>query len=246
MKFDSGKMSNNLGKLQVLRPVWELNGVSSTVVKENLSPKNGVKVVNTPLSPNPTAAAAASAPLRTPAIPMGPERKSPAISANLEKRPSSMQAKSRSDFFNLIKKKASSSASSVSAGNEVVPPALGKSLDSAAEDLATATGGSDSMTLDSKLGSSSNVQRENGDKVIANGDGDEWLHYFMGNREDQSDIDVPYPNEEEAAFLRSLGWEENAGDDEGLTEDEIRAFYEVPDVKSMNFFSDIESTLIEV
>ena len=34
------------------------------------------------------------------------------------------------------------------------------------------------------------------------------------------------PDEEEAAFLRSLGWEESAGDDEGLTEEEINAFYQ--------------------
>ncbi|KAK8549111.1 hypothetical protein V6N12_062009 [Hibiscus sabdariffa] len=33
------------------------------------------------------------------------------------------------------------------------------------------------------------------------------------------------PDEEEAAFLHSLGWEENSGDDEGLTEEEINAFY---------------------
>ncbi|PPD93815.1 hypothetical protein GOBAR_DD09166 [Gossypium barbadense] len=33
-------------------------------------------------------------------------------------------------------------------------------------------------------------------------------------------------DEEEAAFLRSLGWEENSGDDEGLTEEEINAFYQ--------------------
>ncbi|KAK8476253.1 hypothetical protein V6N11_017813, partial [Hibiscus sabdariffa] len=36
-----------------------------------------------------------------------------------------------------------------------------------------------------------------------------------------------YPEEEEeAAFLRSLGWEENNGEDEGLTEEEINAFYQ--------------------
>ncbi|CAA0809916.1 Unknown protein [Striga hermonthica] len=34
-----------------------------------------------------------------------------------------------------------------------------------------------------------------------------------------------YPDEEEAAFLRSLGWDENGGEDEGLTEEEINAFY---------------------
>ncbi|KAK8597208.1 hypothetical protein V6N12_065684 [Hibiscus sabdariffa] len=33
-------------------------------------------------------------------------------------------------------------------------------------------------------------------------------------------------DEEEAAFLRSLGWEETSGEDEGLTEEEINAFYQ--------------------
>ncbi|KAK4788657.1 hypothetical protein SAY86_019976 [Trapa natans] len=223
IKFDSGKISNNLGKLQVLKPVRELNGVSSILVNY-LSPKNGVKVVNTPISPNLTAAAAV--PLRTPATSVGPERKSPPASANLEKRPS-VQAKSRSDFFNLIKKKASSSASGVSAGNEGGTSTLDNSPDSVVEDSADAGSCFESETLDSKPG---DLQpRENGDKAIANGDGIEW-HYYYGNREDQSDIYVPFPNEEEAAFLRSLGWEEN-GEDEGLTEDEIRNFFEYTKMK---------------
>ncbi|KAL5715278.1 hypothetical protein ACHQM5_017117 [Ranunculus cassubicifolius] len=34
------------------------------------------------------------------------------------------------------------------------------------------------------------------------------------------------PDEEEAAFLRSLGWEEDAGEEEGLTQEEINAFYQ--------------------
>ncbi|XP_022976346.1 uncharacterized protein LOC111476775 isoform X3 [Cucurbita maxima] len=33
-------------------------------------------------------------------------------------------------------------------------------------------------------------------------------------------------DEEEVAFLRSLGWEEDSGEDEGLTEEEINAFYQ--------------------
>jgi len=32
--------------------------------------------------------------------------------------------------------------------------------------------------------------------------------------------------EEENAFLRSLGWEENAGGEEALTEEEINSFYQ--------------------
>ncbi|EYU22904.1 hypothetical protein MIMGU_mgv1a017909mg, partial [Erythranthe guttata] len=45
-----------------------------------------------------------------------------------------------------------------------------------------------------------------------------------------------YPDEEEAAFLRSLGWEENGGEDEGLTEEEINAFYQEVSAFSTNLF----------
>jgi len=33
-----------------------------------------------------------------------------------------------------------------------------------------------------------------------------------------------FTEEEEMAFLRSLGWQESVGDDEGLTEEEIQDF----------------------
>ncbi|KAK8649141.1 hypothetical protein V6N13_129875 [Hibiscus sabdariffa] len=39
-------------------------------------------------------------------------------------------------------------------------------------------------------------------------------------------VSAPAHDEEEVAFLRSLGWEENSGEDEGLTEEEINAFYQ--------------------
>lgn len=44
-------------------------------------------------------------------------------------------------------------------------------------------------------------------------------------KDHSSSIAIIYSEEEEAAFLRSLGWEETSEEDEGLTEEEIRSFY---------------------
>ena len=44
--------------------------------------------------------------------------------------------------------------------------------------------------------------------------------------------------EEEAAFMRSLGWEENAEDGE-LTEEEINSFYQVRFVQQPCYFVNI-------
>lgn len=59
---------------------------------------------------------------------------------------------------------------------------------------------------------------KNGNKKTSNGDSHGEANNLCLNGK-------VYPDEEEAAFLRSLGWEENAGEDEGLTEEEINAFY---------------------
>ncbi|CAN1235900.1 hypothetical protein LINPERPRIM_LOCUS4645 [Linum perenne] len=49
------------------------------------------------------------------------------------------------------------------------------------------------------------------------------------NNQNGGGVDLPEEvqrfSEEEAAFLRSLGWEETTGEEEGLTEEEINAFY---------------------
>jgi hypothetical protein len=42
-----------------------------------------------------------------------------------------------------------------------------------------------------------------------------------------------FSEEEEAKFLRSLGWEENSGEDEGLTEEEINAFIQEVNTTSL-------------
>ncbi|KAK4742167.1 hypothetical protein SAY87_000168 [Trapa incisa] len=85
-KPDSGKIPSNLGKLQMLKPARDLIGVSSTAVKEILSP-DGATFVNNHSSLNPMAVSA-SAPSRIPEntqVCAVPVRKTSELSSYLEK-----------------------------------------------------------------------------------------------------------------------------------------------------------------
>jgi hypothetical protein len=61
----------------------------------------------------------------------------------------------------------------------------------------------------------------NSTEVTSNGNAHVEVHRHPDVRWKDSTSD-----EEEVAFLRSLGWEEDSGEDEGLTEEEINAFYQ--------------------
>ncbi|WCJ23629.1 hypothetical protein M5689_005643 [Euphorbia peplus] len=99
---------------------------------------------------------------------------------NLEKRPSVSQTQSRIDFFNLLKKKTSTSTCTTLPEAESNP--------------------------------SSPQAIENGNEELQR-----------------------LSDEKEAAFLRSVGWEENAVEDEALTEEEINTFLqELPTFNSSN------------
>ncbi|KAF2291466.1 hypothetical protein P3X46_028633 [Hevea brasiliensis] len=196
VKGDALKTSH--GKLFVLKPGWE-NGVSS-------SPKDVA-------SPTNSASRAANSQLATPTVPSAPSRspnntklssvehKSANLNLisgfNVEKRPLS-QTQSRNDFFNLLKKKTSTNTSAAlpDSASAVSSPASEKSCDASKEVVSAST---------------SSQAIKNGAELTSNGDTCEEVQRF---------------SEEEAAFLRSLGWEENSGEDEGLTEDEINAFYQ--------------------
>ncbi|KAK1430241.1 hypothetical protein QVD17_12842 [Tagetes erecta] len=155
---DVTKTSSPSSKLLVLKPSRERN-ITLSSPKESSSPTSGGKLPNSPL-----------------AVPL--DRK-PSVSSSLEKKPSP-QAKSRNDFFNLMRKKsmASNSSSPVSPdtrSTNVTPDASGTQL-----------------CGDNKVDLSCNAKL--------------------------------YSEEEEARFLRSLGWEETT-EEEGLTEEEINSFY---------------------
>ncbi|GAB4844855.1 hypothetical protein Ancab_038245 [Ancistrocladus abbreviatus] len=111
------------------------------------------------------------------------------------------QVQSRTDFFNSVRKKAmnstSLSADSSPVGSSVSPV---EKTDEEHKDIV-----SDPVSPYTK----------NDSEVKCNGDAYMTTQSFLHSDE-----------EEEAAFMRSLGWEPNSGDDEGLTEEEINGFYQ--------------------
>lgn len=202
--------------LLVLKPGRE-NGVTS-LSKEALSPANntGSRLANCPPAVAPSAPAVTSPTSRVTSL----ETKAAALSlksrSTAEKRSSLSQAQSRSDFFNLMRKKTSLNSSTVL-------PDSGMASSNSREQSGLKTKDEDSASL-------SPCVSENGSERTSNGDPHEAQNHVQRHNdveENNSSINGSlYPDEEEAAFLRSLGWEENAGEDEGLTEEEINAFYQ--------------------
>lgn len=213
MKPDVAKTST-MGKLLVLKPSRERNGISPTP-KESLSPTGGSKL---PVSSLSVPSAVGSAP------PLRNTGNSSGV-ANLEKRPSS-QALSRSNFFNLMRKKSLTSNSSVSPdtgssgspsenlGELVAHPApkgeLGPAVIQQSSETKVELICNGGETCDAPVRSTSNGNNHSGPDVIL------------------------YSEEEEARFLRSLGWDETAEEEEGLTEEEISSFYK--NVSLPNYF----------
>ncbi|XP_076882682.1 uncharacterized protein LOC143531223 [Bidens hawaiensis] len=170
----SSSPSSTVGKLHVLKPSRERNG--TTITKESVSPTTGTKL---------------------------PESPSVDRKPLIEKRPSP-QAKSRNDFFNLMRKKAMANNTLSSSAVSVDPPEL--------TDDKTSKGG----------------VHLNEDKVDLGSDGDVCVVNVNSNNnnnvKDDLRSDVLDPEEEEARFLRSMGWEETT-EEECLTEEEINSFY---------------------
>lgn len=221
-KSDISKTSS-LGKLQVLKPARERNGVSNAA-KDTLSPTSSSKQANNPLTP--ALATVGSAPLRSSvnnSIFVTAERKSAPpvlVTPILEKRPSP-QAKSRNDFFNSMRKKSmANSSSTVSNPVPAVSPSdMGKHSEAEAA-ASPDSQGRDAPVVESSSGGKINECR---DESIRSSYGPQ---KSLDNGVNHSSTDVILSSEEEeAAFLRSLGWEEDSGEDEGLTEEEINAFY---------------------
>lgn len=231
-----------MGKLHILKPSRERNGVSLTT-KDSLSPRMSSSRGNSPLAA--TQSAAGSASLRSPrnnSTIAGADRRPSAALTGVEKRPTS-QAQSRNDFFNLMRKKSLANPASAAPENgPAVPSSVSERCDELTTEVVAAPvtpKGSDIVSSENSDLDWSNEKRDdkndNGsnqacgvspnDPDDVNGDACHVSQKFLDNDEKHlSSVEVLYPDEEEAAFLRSLGWEEN-GDDEGLTEEEISAFY---------------------
>ncbi|KAE9595935.1 hypothetical protein Lalb_Chr17g0344001 [Lupinus albus] len=213
-KVDAPKTSGKFTDLKSV--VWE-NGVSPTS-KDVSNPTNHAN--SKPGNQHAVASAtSASAPsrnsnnLKWPAggKPLSMDLKLGSVS---DKKHSLSQVKSRNDFFNLIKKKTLTNSSAI------IP-------NSGSKDSSTVekSGEENSEVLSP---SASPRSLRNGAELTSNGNCHAQIHRFSDN-EDKGSIPCAtvYPDEEEAAFLRSLGWEENSDEgEEGLTEEEINAFYQ--------------------
>ncbi|KAL4319100.1 hypothetical protein GQ457_18G019320 [Hibiscus cannabinus] len=228
-RCDGIKVSNE-SRLCILKPSREPNGVTLVTTKDNLSPTHGSnKLVNIPLSVTPSAAAAA-APFRSSGnspTSTTAEHNRTQLRLAMEKR-ATAQAQSRNDFFNLIKKKstADSASSVLDPGPAVSQPVSEKPDELGNEDSSSSITLKDAGVLAAEI-SIADLPIDNRSEVALNGDVYTEPQHCSSNGDGHSRPDIfPYPDEEEAAFLRSLGWEENAGDDDGLTEEEINAFLE--------------------
>ncbi|CAI0395444.1 unnamed protein product [Linum tenue] len=181
------------------------NGVSASP-KDVASPTNSTAAIVASVAPR--------SPINPPKIFSGGERKSNAMipGFSIEKKPSLSQAQSRNDFFNLLKKKTSGNASMVvtDSSTGVVSSAGGEEKSNVALSKEPVGDLESSQALGGRLSSSNGGSTEPSEEV----------QRF---------------SEEEAAFLRSLGWEETSGEDEGLTEEEINAFYQEVNQKKTNF-----------
>ena len=206
-KGDAPKTS---GKFTDLKSVVRENGVSPNS-KDSSSPTNYSN--SRPGNQLAVASAAASTPLRNPNNLKSPTERKPTsldlkLGSAMDKKHSLSQAQSRNDFFNLIKKKTMMNSSTVlpDSSTAVSSPMVEKSGEVDGEAVGLPASPQD-------LGNSA--------EVTSNGN----VHVEDHRLNDDEDKDA-IPDEEEAAFLRSLGWEENSGEDEGLTEEEINAFYQ--------------------
>jgi len=214
-KVDTPKTSGKFTDLKSV--VWE-NGASPTS-KDVSHPTNYSN--SKPGNHHASASASASAPLRNPNnLKSSTERKSASLDlklgSTLDKKHSISQVQSRNDFFNLIKKKTLMNSSSVlpDSGPMVSSPLVEKS-DEVNSEMVNESANPQSLGNGTELTSNGNTHAH------------EEVQRLSDNEEKET---IPcatiYPDEEEAAFLRSLGWEENSDEDEGLTEEEINAFYQ--------------------
>lgn len=205
-KGDAPKTSGKFTDLKSV--VWE-NGVSATA-KEASAPTNYSN--SKPGNHLAVASAVASAPLRNPNSLKSPTERRPAsldpkVGSTTDKKQVTSQVQSRHDFFNLIKRKTLNSSVLPDSSPVVSPATPDKSGEVNME-------AAEPPAILHNLGNST--------EVTSNGNAHVEVLRLPEIRWKDSTSD-----EEEVAFLRSLGWEEDdSGEDEGLTEEEINAFYQ--------------------
>ncbi|CAM8946182.1 unnamed protein product [Rhodiola kirilowii] len=199
--------TSQVGKFHVLKPPWE--NTISPVLKDDfaLAHDVGNQSVDTlalqasaALSRNSNRSGAANT-----------ERKAAASSLNApsidEKKRMLSHARSRNEFFNSVRKKASMTDSACS------------------EATSTSIGQSSEVIRETTLAKVSSNGVDNGHSNCNGGLHEEELKFSIKENNSVSTVEI-ISDEEEAAFLRSLGWEENGSEDDGLTEEEINTFYQ--------------------
>lgn len=211
VKSDSPKTSH--GKFLVLKPVWE-NGV----LKDGSNPISNVN--NRAPNCQPSVASSATPNFSRNQNHLNPpsslERKVAALDlksgSTLEKRPPSTHSQSRNDFFNLIKKKTLVNGSTCLQDSSICSSPIKEKS---------------GIVNGEVVGAAVHPSTITDEEVISNGNTTEGVQRFSKavNKNLSPNIAL-CTAEEEAAFLRSLGWEENSGEDEGLTDEEINAFYQ--------------------
>ncbi|KAK7363223.1 hypothetical protein VNO77_05356 [Canavalia gladiata] len=193
----------------------ELNGVPS-VAKDNLSPNSRV-VLNPPGATTTSTSTSASS--------RGSSNNStPSAWITLEKR-STFPTQSRNDFFKNLSRKNSLKKPC----SDVFPIGMSCTLEKSEASTRTVTSCPMLKSRDTpSVGTFSVNLLTDCSSIITENDNaaSEPLKLSSNGDQQHSTNLVPYQDDKEIAFLRSLGWEESAGDDEGLTEEEIRDFYE--------------------
>ncbi|WOL20051.1 hypothetical protein Cni_G28853 [Canna indica] len=130
------------------------------------------------------------------------------------------QAQNRNDFFNLLRKKSSTSSSTIQEPSSVEPTTRLEMSDAENTEITSPT----NMANNSPASVSAlNYSMENGN-CLNEGScaSNESESFFADNGDTNPHSDIAVDPEEEA-FLQSLGWDKNAGE-EALTKEEIDAF----------------------
>lgn len=223
----------------VLKPTREKNGISPTT-KEGSSPTNANRVV----ANNPLVAAPPSAPSapNNPKLASSAQRKASPQRSHLDKRITS-QARSRNDFFNLIKKQTTANSSSTTPNPDPIASSTSPQkseellITESGAAVASPQGSNHAIHLSDANGLKWAATENGGDDTRINGNvcREETNQGYADNGgvEKPSSLDAfVYADDKEVAFLRSLGWDENAVE-EGLTAEEINSFYETVQCKEL-------------
>ncbi|VVB11629.1 unnamed protein product [Arabis nemorensis] len=194
-------------KLLVLKPARE-NGVAA--VKESGSPSGNTNNRTISGQLMTIAQSTQSAPVRSTNSPKelkGSTTLTMISGQTIEKKSSSAQSQSRNAFYSALKQKTTSTNNPVNS-TTCISSSVEEKVDNSSKELVASDPSSPQATsgpeATERIQITSQVSERNTGGFEA------------------ADI----PDEKEAEFLRSLGWDENNGEDEALTEEEIKAFVE--------------------